>query len=95
MGLLVRGEAADRLAVDEHRHVDAGGEVRDRDLASRGTTSGRMWSECGATNVSTIASSPHTSTGPPFERLYAVEPVDVATISPSHGWCPSSSPLIA
>ena len=53
-----------------------------------------MWSACGATNVSTIASSPHTSTGPPFERLYAVEPVGVAQMSPSHGCEPSSSPPI-
>ncbi len=35
----------------------------------RGTTSGRMCRVCGATNVITIASSPQTSTGPPFERL--------------------------
>ncbi len=34
-------------------------------------------------------------TGPPFERLYAVEPAGVAQISPSHGWSPRSSPAIA
>ena len=61
----------------------------------RGTTSGRTSSACGATNVSTIASRPHTSTGPPFERLYAVEPAGVAQIRPSHGCTPSSSPPIA
>src|SRR5918912_1966350 len=61
---------------------------------SRGTTSGRACSECGAMNVTAIASSPHTSTGPPFERLYAVEPDGVAQISPSQGWRPrSSSPI--
>ena len=36
-------------------------------------------------NVTAIASSPRTSTGPPFERLYAVEPDGVAQIIPSHG----------
>src|ERR671939_1346367 len=60
----------------------------------RGTTSGRTWIECGATNVIAIASSPHTSTGPPFERLYAVEPEGVEQMSPSQGWRPrSSSPI--
>src|SRR5919202_6055313 len=60
----------------------------------RGTTSGRAWSECGATNVIAIASSPQTSTGPPFERLYAVEPDGVEQMSPSQGWRPrSSSPI--
>ena len=44
--------------------------------------------------MSTIASSPHTSTGPPFERLYAVDPAGVAQIRPSHGCEPSSSPPI-
>ena len=31
--------------------------------------------------VTAIASSPQTSTGPPFERLYAVEPDGVAQIT--------------
>ena len=31
------------------------------------------------------------STGPPFERLYAVEPDGVEQMIPSHGWRPSSS----
>ena len=35
----------------------------------RGTTNGRARRSCGATNVSAIASRPHISTGPPFERL--------------------------
>ena len=36
---------------------------------SRPTTSGRACSECGATNVTTIASSPHTSTGPAVREV--------------------------
>ena len=45
--------------------------VRFQTIASRprGTTSGRAFSECGATKVIAIASSPQTSTGPPFEKL--------------------------
>ena len=42
--------------------------------------------------VTTIASSPRASTGPPFERLYAVEPAGLAQIIPSHGCTPMSSP---
>ena len=61
----------------------------------RGTTSGRACSECGATKVIAIASSPQTSTGPPFERLYAVEPEGVEQIRPSQGCEPRSSPPIA
>ena len=38
-------------------------------LATSGTTSGRTCREWGATNVVAIASIPHMSTGPPFERL--------------------------
>ena len=34
-----------------------------------GTTSVRMCSECGATDVTAIASSPRMITGPPLERL--------------------------
>ena len=40
--------------------------------------------------MSAIASSPHISTGPPFERLYAVEPDGVEQIRPSHGTRPKS-----
>ncbi len=36
-------------------------------------------------NVIAIASRPRTRTGPPFERLYAVEPDGVEQIIPSHG----------
>ena len=65
----------DPVPVDEHDRPPrrASGSGR-RPPCPRGTTSGRAWSECGATNVVAIASSPHISTGPPFERLYAVEP---------------------
>src|SRR6478752_9556077 len=62
--------------------------------APRGTTSGRASSECGAMNVIAIASSPRTRTGPPFERLYAVEPEGVEQIIPSHDTTPRSSPAI-
>src|SRR3989440_1505326 len=46
-------------------------------------------------NVTASASRPRTSTGPPFERLYAVEPVGVAQIIPSQGTVPRSSPPTA
>src|SRR5690348_7853524 len=42
--------------------------------------------------VIAIASSPRSSTGPPFERLYAVEPDGVEQMTPSHGTMPRSSP---
>ena len=46
-------------------------------------------------NVTASASRPRTSTGPPFERLYAVEPDGVEQIIPSHGTVPRSSPPTA
>src|SRR5579871_246557 len=69
--------------------------LRTVSCAPRATTSGRASSECGAMNVIAIASSPRTRTGPPFERLYAVEPDGVEQIIPSHETTPSSSPAIA
>ena len=48
-----------------------------------------------AMNVTAIASRPRTSTGPPFDRLYAVDPDGVAQIRPSHGCTPRSSPPTA
>ena len=45
-------------------------------------------------NVIAIASSPRTRTGPPFERLYAVEPDGVEQIIPSQETTPRSSPAI-
>lgn len=38
---------------------------------------------CGATGVKTTARIRGDSTGPPAAKLYAVEPVGVATITPS------------
>ena len=61
----------------------------------RGTTSGRATSECGAMNVTVIASMPHMRTGPLFDRLYAVEPDGVAWMIPSASTVPSGSPPIA
>src|SRR3954447_9370244 len=46
-------------------------------------------------NVTASASRPRTRTGPPFERLYAVEPDGVEQIMPSHGIVPRSSPPTA
>src|SRR6476646_1211616 len=63
--------------------------------APRGTTSGRASSECGAMNVIAIASRPRTRTGPPLERLYAVDPDGVEQIIPSHETTPRSSSAIA
>ena len=65
-----RPRLADPVPVDEHdgRRRPACGSRRATSFP-RGTTSGRAWSECGATNVVAIASIPHISTGPPFERL--------------------------
>ena len=70
----VRRDVAEPVAVDEHGRADVRGRVADVSSAPRGTTSGRACSECGAMNVTAIASRPRTSTGPPFERLYAVDP---------------------
>ena len=46
-------------------------------------TIGRLVSVCGAIGVSTIASTFGCTIGPPAARLYAVDPVGVAMISPS------------
>ena len=71
------------------------GSVRHDDVATARTTSGRATSECGAMNVTVIASIPHMSTGPLFDRLYAVEPDGVAWMTPSASTVPSGSPPIA
>ena len=42
-------------------------------------TSPRLYAECGATGVTTRASTAGLTMGPPAEKLYAVEPVGVAT----------------
>ncbi len=43
------------------------------------TTSPRLYAECGATGVTTRASTAGLTMGPPAEKLYAVDPVGVAT----------------
>jgi hypothetical protein len=48
-----------------------------------GTTRGRTASVCAAIGVTTIASTPGTTIGPPALSEYAVEPVGVATMMPS------------
>ncbi len=42
-------------------------------------TSPRLYAECGATGVTTRHSRAGLTIGPPAEKLYAVEPVGVAT----------------
>ncbi len=42
--------------------------------------------------MTTDPSVPHASTGPPAERLYAVDPVGEATITPSQPSSPSDWP---
>lgn len=48
-----------------------------------GTTNGRNDSECGATGVRRAQGTDGATTGPPTERLYAVEPDGVAMMRPS------------
>ena len=51
--------------------------------ALSGSTIGLLVSACGAMGVNTTALTTGCTMGPPAERLYAVDPVAVATISPS------------
>ena len=48
-----------------------------------GRITGRMASVCADTGVTTIVSSVGKTTGPPAERLYAVDPVGVDSTMPS------------
>jgi len=48
-----------------------------------GKTTGLCVSECGQIGVSAKTLVKGKRTGPPAERLYAVEPVGVETITPS------------
>ncbi len=48
-----------------------------------GMTIGRLVSVCGAIGVTITASTLGRTIGPPAARLYAVDPVGVATIRPS------------
>jgi hypothetical protein len=86
---------ADPVPVHEHGHRHVGRAVPDDDVLAARHDERPAWSECGATNVVAIASIPHISTGPPFERLYAVEPEGVEQMIPSHGTLPRSSPPTA
>ena len=61
-------------------------------MCERPSTIERACSECGETKVTTYPSVPGTSTGPPADRLYAVEPVGLAAITPSHPSSPSDWP---
>src|SRR3712207_4162019 len=47
------------------------------------STSARLNGDCGATGVTTRPSAGGETIGPPAEKLYAVEPVGVATITAS------------
>ena len=48
------------------------------------TTSGFAKSACAESGTTAIASTVGQITGPPAEKLYAVEPVGVETTTPSH-----------
>ena len=48
-----------------------------------GSTSGRNASVCALTGVTRMVSSVGNTTGPPADRLYAVDPVGVAITTPS------------
>ena len=50
---------------------------------SSGTITGRLVSVCGQIGVIASAATEGKTMGPPAESEYAVEPVGVATISPS------------
>jgi len=47
--------------------------------SSQDRTRPRLYAECGATGVTTRASIAGLRMGPPAEKLYAVDPVGVAT----------------
>ena len=51
--------------------------------ASAGMTTGRLVSVCGAIGLSTSALTAGCTMGPPADRLYAVDPVGLAMMSPS------------
>ena len=55
----------------------------------------RELSECGQSGVNTIRSASGATIGPPADRLYAVEPVGVATTMPSAEYSLNSCPLTA
>ncbi len=47
------------------------------------STTPRLYAECGAAGVTSSASTDGLVIGPPAEKLYAVEPVGVATMTAS------------
>src|SRR5690349_20885042 len=57
-----------------------------------GRTRGRTASVWGQMAVTTIASTPGTTMGPPADIEYAVDPVGVDTMMPSAEYWPTSSP---
>ena len=56
------------------------------------TTSGRANSACADSGTTAIASTVGQMTGPPAEKLYAVEPVGVDTTTPSQPKVDSGRP---
>ena len=58
-----------------------------------GSTSGRTLSVCGEIGVRMIALMSGATTGPPAESEYAVDPVGVATTTPSPLYAARCSPL--
>ncbi len=80
---LAGGERRADLAVDRHQKLLGPIFRLHRHLAVGGSTSGRIASVCGETGVRRIVSSVGTTTGPPADRLYAVDPVGVEITTPS------------
>jgi len=60
-------------------------------LVVGGSTTGRTASVCGEIGVAMMPSMVGTRIGPPADKLYAVEPVAVATMIPSALYCPICS----
>src|SRR5207302_1131664 len=67
---------------------------RMRTMADGGSTSGRIASVWGDTGVTTMDSTVGTTTGPPADSEYAVDPVGVDTTTPSAPYAPIGSPSI-
>ncbi len=63
--------------------------------ASGPTTSGLANSACADSGTTAMASTVGQMTGPPAEKLYAVEPVGVETTIPSHPKLDSGRPSIS
>ena len=63
--------------------------------ASTGRITVRIASVCADTGVTTIVSSVGKTTGPPADRLYAVDPVGVESTTPSAAYVAIGSPFAA